>query len=215
MSGLYHRIYCGTDYIRARIIEALGGRPFDRSYFESLFGRRVDPWLYVSAVQQERMELICKLVPETDYPLLEVGCAEGVLSRRLAEKAKAIVATDLSMTAIRRARNFCTGASNLHYVQSDALFPPFQRRFGVVVCAGVLVYLTDRRRLLQSVEKISRLLLPDGWLILEHMWESGGGAIAGKTIHEVLLENKDFTLTDFVQRRNYAISVFQYVSKDR
>lgn len=190
-----------------------GKRSFDRNYFETLFGRKQDPWNFLSSHQQERLQLLLDHVPETEGAVLEVGCAEGIFTEALSGKARAVVAMEISMHALKRARQRCRPLRRrVHFVQADLLHLPFCKPFSAVICAGVLVYLTERNQLERTAQRILDLVAPGGFLVLEHLWESTGAELDGSRIHDHFACMPQMQVLRLTRHDEYGISVFQQKS---
>ena len=71
--------------------------------FEDVFAVD-DPWEYGSAYEQRKYKETLALLPRHMGSALEVGCAEGVFTQMLAERADRLLAVDVSQTAIARRR---------------------------------------------------------------------------------------------------------------
>jgi 2-polyprenyl-3-methyl-5-hydroxy-6-metoxy-1,4-benzoquinol methylase len=86
-------------------------------------------------------------------PALEVGCGEGVIAERLAQRWPRVVALDLPDAGLRREWASRPGPGYLH---ADAQRLPFpDGHFGVVVAAEVLEHLPDPRRGLTELARVT------------------------------------------------------------
>jgi len=74
--------------------------------------------------------------------ILEVGCGFGGFCIKIAKKGGDVVGLDISLSAIRKARNLAKRASirsQIDFVVGDAQFLPFRDRSGeIVVCSETL-----------------------------------------------------------------------------
>jgi ubiquinone/menaquinone biosynthesis C-methylase UbiE len=183
-------------------------RAFPRNYFEQLFVTSDDPWIYESEHQQERLELLLSSMRLAECPVLEIGCAEGHFTQRMAERYPEIVAMDLSIQALKRARDRIA-SDRVKFLQGDLLNLPFSKPFNTIVCAGVLVYFTEENLFQQAVSQIDRVLAPHGFLVIENMWEKSAGNLSGELIHNHLCSHTDLALVEITKRHEYGISVFQ------
>jgi ubiquinone/menaquinone biosynthesis C-methylase UbiE len=184
-------------------------RAYPKNYFERLFETRDDPWKYEGGHQQERLHLLQSVIPQSEELTLEIGCAEGHFTGMLTSRCKHVVAMDLSLLALKRAQSRMDDRSNVTFIEADLLHLPFQRGFHTIVCAGVLVYFTEKGLFEQAVSQICRVLAPGGFLILENMWEKSAGNLKGQFIHDHFCSMESLELIQNIKRKEYGISVFQ------
>src|SRR6476620_9800597 len=78
----------------------------DADALERLFRVREDPWHFLSDPYEEaRLTFLQQLVLRVPHrSILEVGCAEGMLTAWLTTVAERVVAVDVSATACARTR---------------------------------------------------------------------------------------------------------------
>lgn len=102
---------------------------------------------------------------------LEVGCAEGHLTRRLAAHVGELVACDMVDEALRRARNTCAELRNICFLEIDVRrdWPP--GTFDLIVCSDVLYYFS-KREVREIVRQSARHVRPDGFLLFANEWHS-------------------------------------------
>jgi SAM-dependent methyltransferase len=84
-------------------------------YFEKLYRDDPDPWDFETSDYEagKYAETIKSLGSEQAASALEVGCANGVLTRSLADHCQSLLAIDVSATALRAAQLRC---ANLRHV---------------------------------------------------------------------------------------------------
>lgn len=135
------------------------------------FGKRPDPFGYTNtpyeAARLEAMDQALGTVPLG--AALEVGCAEGHFTEKLAKRAARVIALDISAVALERARKRAPAA----FIEADlmtwdpGLFAPFD----AIVLGDVLYYL-DRPGVSGEFEalfpRVASWLKPGGRLILAH-----------------------------------------------
>lgn len=93
--------------------------------------------------------------------LLEIGCAEGFMTRELTEKASQIIASDIALSYLKRAKVKVPDAS---FARLDIHNIPFgDNIFDTVVCAEVLEHALSPFR---ALEEMHRVLKPSGFLII-------------------------------------------------
>lgn len=94
--------------------------------------------------------------------VLDVGCGEGVLARRLAEVAGRVTAIDRHRPSIERARAH-PGAGAIDYVVGDVLTEPLApASFDAVVAVASLHHLGTRT----GLDRLAGLVKPGGTLVV-------------------------------------------------
>lgn len=166
-----------------------------QAYWEDLF-QKPDPWNYGSRYEQEKYARQLMLLP--DHPIgmaLELACAEGRFTEKLAPRVERLVATDISKTALKRAHDRCREQSNIEYRQLDLASDPLPESLDLIVCSEVLYFLEDEAELERVARRLAAALKPGGYLLSAHAfvltddlsrtgfdWRSPWGA---KTINQV------------------------------
>lgn len=124
---------------------------FGKRYFEKVFARS-SPWgydtsEYENAKYQRQLEAIKRYSP-APKSILEIGCAEGIHTRMLAEafpEAK-VLALDICGLAIERAKECCCSFPNIELVEGD-IIELFRKdrlgcnRFDIIIQSESLYYL--------------------------------------------------------------------------
>jgi SAM-dependent methyltransferase len=97
-------------------------------------------------------------------PALDLGCGEGLLVRRLAERVDAVTGVDVSGEMIRLARERSASLDNVTFVEGDFLDAHDLRpgSYGFV-SAVAMIHHVDFGRALRAME---RLLAPGGRLVV-------------------------------------------------
>ena len=140
------------------------------------FGRREDPFSYETApYESSRLSAMdAALGPGALGSVLEVGCAEGHFTVKLAGRASRVVAVDISAVALARARRRAPSAA---FVEADLLTwePGPEAPFDAVVLGDVLYYL-DRPGVGAEFDglfaRVASWIRPGGRLVLAHGFSS-------------------------------------------
>ena len=145
-------------------------RSIDPDWFEELFAREGDPWDFeTSAYERAKYDDTLAHLPAAPIGrALEVGCANGVLTERLALAVRELVATDVSATALAAARERCAGRANIRFLEQRAPREMPPGPFDLVVLSEV-VYYWDRADVARLADWVrSGGVEPGGHLLLVH-----------------------------------------------
>lgn len=183
------------------------------------FFQTADPWDYESAYEVEKYEHALSLLPEgRPARALELACAEGHFTQRLAQRVDALVAVDIASEALKRARAR-TGADHVQFVRADLFTDALpDGPFDLIVCAEVLYYAQDRATLADVAARIAGALAPGGRVILTHAnlvsddpttagfdW---GHRIGAATISEVFAQTPGLALAHEIATPLYRVQAF-------
>lgn len=136
-------------------------------YWESIFDR-VDPWEYRNDYETFKYDQTLDLIREIPIATaLEIACAEGEFTRRLAAHAGHVLATDIAPTAVARAAEACADLNNCAFQRLDLLTEDPPASYDLIVASEVLYYL-EPDALAAFTEKVSRHLNPGGIFLTAH-----------------------------------------------
>jgi SAM-dependent methyltransferase len=142
----------------------------DAAYFEGMFQGAADPWdLETSPYEQAKYAHTLQALAGRTYELgFEVGCAKGVLTQGLADHCRALLAIDVSETALEAARERCAPIDHVAFAQMT--FPkqaPIGSAFDLILLSEV-VYYWDDADIGRAADWIGSHLAPGGDLLLVH-----------------------------------------------
>jgi SAM-dependent methyltransferase len=139
------------------------------AYFEALYRRDPDPWKFETSEYEKGKyaATIAALGSERSECALEVGCANGLLTRALAAHCEALVAIDVSPTALRRAEARCADLSNVTFRLAGLPDDPIPGAFDLIVLSEVAYY-WDARDAERAAATFRRLGRPGGRMLLVH-----------------------------------------------
>ena len=141
------------------------------------FGKREDPFAYgTTPYEAARLEAMDKALGNAPIgAALEVGCAEGHFTARLAARAARVIALDISSVALERARKRAPAA----FIEADLMTwdPGMFAPFDAIVLGDVLYYL-DRPGVSEEFAalfpRVASWLKPGGRLLLAHGYAGDG-----------------------------------------
>jgi len=153
------------------------------NYFETKFLNEQEPWNYSSrAVEILRHEFILDLLKsfQPKYnKILEVGCALGRFTKQLYEIAGEIYAFDISITAVKKARERCSNMITEKYGDlekknrcfffsaSATAFPFHNNTFEIVLlCDGIISWELNKEQRAAALENAYNSVIEGGHVIL-------------------------------------------------
>ncbi|MET3891941.1 SAM-dependent methyltransferase [Bosea sp. OAE506] len=160
-------------------------RSLPPAYFEGMFKGTPDPWGFeTSRYEQNKYDHSIAALSGRRYgQAFEIGCANGVLTQRLAHHCDDLLAVDVSETALASARARCAGQHNVRFACMN--FPgdtPTGASFDLIMLSEVAYYWDDAD-LAHAARELVALLAFGGDLLLVH-WtgatdypQSGDGAV--------------------------------------
>ena len=100
--------------------------------------------------------------------VLELGCAEGLFTEMLSEKADDILAVDISDRALKRASARCAGFENVKFEQHDIAQGIHEGVFDLIICSELLYYLRDCYAVERFAGQVKEALPLGGYLLMTH-----------------------------------------------
>ena len=141
----------------------------DSEWFEALYKGGGDPCNFAtSSYEREKYDHTLASLPRDQFgSVLEVGCANGVLTQRLAPRCDRLLGVDVSPTALAAATERCTGLTNVTLEQrrlpEEAPPGPFD-----LILLSEVVYYWDSDDLLRLAEYLTDAVPSGGHLLLVH-----------------------------------------------
>jgi peptidoglycan/xylan/chitin deacetylase (PgdA/CDA1 family)/SAM-dependent methyltransferase len=194
-------------------------------YWEEVFAEE-DPWDYGnSAYESWKFDQTLALLPAQRFArALELGCAEGHLTSRLAPLVGELVAVDISPTAVERARRRCAGLANVQSRVLNLATDALPTKLDLVVCSEMLFYL-PLSVLHEVAPKMAASLKSGGYLLLAHGnliaddktrtgfdWDHPFGA---KTIGEVFGALPQLALVKELRTPLYTVQLYRAIAGAR
>lgn len=185
----------------------------DADWFEALYRDQGDPWNFAgSPYERAKYDHTLASLPQDRFgAVLEVGCANGVLTRRLAARCDHLLGVDVSPTALAAARTRCADLPNVTLEQRTLPAETPAGPFDLILLSEV-VYYWDSGDLAGMATCVSQSLRSGGYLLLVH-WtgdtdypKSGDAAVGelrrdlGDDVREITLERREQYRLDLWQR---------------
>lgn len=175
--------------------------------FENRYRNNEDPWNYKASPYErgKYQVMIDSLSRERFAGAFEPACSIGELSAMLATRCDRLLATDVSETAVRRARERCAGFTNVHIecrdlrdaLRKNAIEaghnefddPDPDADFELIVFSEVGYYF-DVASLALLARRLAGLLRPHGEFIAVH-WRghSPDHVLHGDEVHRTLFDS--------------------------
>ena len=139
------------------------------AYFQALYRDDADPWDYAgSAYEAGKYDATLDALPLARYRrAVELGCSIGVLTRRLAARADALLALDVSPDALAEAARRCADLGHVAFERRALPDEAPDGPFDLAVLSEVGYYLSapDLDRL---ADRLADTVEPGGHLVLVH-----------------------------------------------
>ncbi len=137
--------------------------------WEEYFSLKEDPFGYNTPYEVEKFERTINILPNPgDKTVVEVACAEGHFSKRLAPHVGKLLSSDISETAVQRAQQRCADLQNVEFKALDLVKDPLPTGVDAVFCAEVLYYLPDDETVRGVAQKMHDAVKPGGHVIIVH-----------------------------------------------
>lgn len=138
-------------------------------YFEQLYREQGDPWQFATSIyEREKYQHSLDALPQPHYEsALEIGCSIGVFTRQLAGRCGALLAVDVSSSALAMAQERCAGLDHvtfaLRQIPQQTVAGPFD-----LILLSEVAYYWDRADLRRAAEVIGTAAAPMADLLLVH-----------------------------------------------
>ncbi|MEM9348802.1 MAG: glycosyltransferase [Pseudomonadota bacterium] len=195
---------------------------YGTSYWEEVFANQ-DPWDYSNNYEQTKYGQTIALLPERKFErALELACAEGHFTQILAPLVEELTATDISETALLRAKEACADHSNITYQQLDLKNGKIPGKFDLIVCSEVLYYFESRKSLAKIARKLADHLTPGGMILMAHgkiavnaATETGfdwGHPFDARSIGDIFAKDPGLIIVEEAWSDIYGIQLFEAVT---
>jgi LmbE family N-acetylglucosaminyl deacetylase/SAM-dependent methyltransferase len=167
---------------------APGAASIPAGWFTDFYSRHQDPWGFETRwYEQRKRSILMSALPTRELGhVLEIGCATGLLTRELADRATSVTALDPVPAALEAARTRVDADRRVTFVTGSIPADWPDGTFDTIVFSEVGYYLS-RDDLATTITRIEHSLSPDGCVIACH-WRHpvAGYPQTGDAIHAAL-----------------------------
>ena len=160
------------------------------AFFEKIYRADEDPWSFAtSEYEQRRYAAIVDAVRGRRYKhAFEPGCSIGLLTVQLASLCDLVDATDISPTAVERARLRTQHLANVR-TTCGALPDLIPRgKFDLIVFSEIGYYFTEDQLVFIANQLINRMRKSGVFLAAHWLGESPDHLLSGDRVHEILAQ---------------------------
>ncbi len=158
-------------------------------YFEARYRAKRDPWNFENSdyERQKYVATLSSLARPRYGSALEVGCSIGIFTEMLSERCDAVVAIDVSETALRACRERCKDKA--HVAVRKAAVPGDwpQGRYDLIIFSEVLYYL-NREDIAATARRTKKSLNPGAEVLLVHWLGGASDPLIGHEAAELFLQ---------------------------
>jgi SAM-dependent methyltransferase len=172
-----------------------------QQFFEAKYKEARDPWSFCSNdYELDRYSAtLGALNHRRNRHAFEPGCSIGILTARLAAICDRVDASDISPTAVERAREFCEHLPNVNIVCSSLPDDLPLEMFDLIVFSEIGYYF-NQQELFHVGSHLVDKLEPSGTLLAVHwLGHSVDHLLGGDVVHETLSSLQGLSL-DFSAR---------------
>lgn len=183
-------------------------------YFERLYTETADPWGFEkSPYEAAKYAATLSALPQDRYrTAFEIGCANGVLTERLADRCDRVLAIDVAEAALARARQRCADQGGVEIQRMEVPGEwPAGALFDLVLVSEVGYYLAppDLARL---AARCAASAPPGGHLVLVHWTGATDYPISGDDVHELFLTDPAWRSVRAGRTADYRLDVLERTS---
>ncbi len=186
-----------------------GERSDRRETFERLFANGDDPWgLQTSDYERAKRDATLAALGGRRFTRgLEIGCATGLITERLAPWCDDLFAMDISQTALERARARLAGHRSVRFIQGEVPSYWPSGSFDLIVLSEVLYFLS--REEIGQVARASWRSLQQGGVCLLVNWTGANDLpVGGSEAVALFGEARNWRLERHRAEETYRIDCF-------
>ena len=146
------------------------------SSFDTIFDARPDPWESGTTAEQERFAVTLSMLEASQthrfQSAVELGCAEGIFTSRLAPMCVNLLGLDFSEVALTRARKRLAGYPGVAFRRWDMRHDGLFELFDLVVAMGVLTSLYRPGDVRRTADTVIESVNSGGFLLFSDVRQS-------------------------------------------
>ena len=128
-----------------------------------VLSKNKNPWAKIIKYEKESTKNIINMLQKIPHDsILEVGCADGKLTKELIKYADTVVGIDVSSSAVERARK---KVSKAKFFVSSLEDYSTKEKFDLIICSEVLYYIKDEKKALSKLKKLGRHLITSHFFV--------------------------------------------------
>ncbi len=172
-------------------------------YFEDLYREKGDPWDFeTSPYEAAKYARTLQALPSPRVgSILEVGCANGVLTAQLGTRCDELLAIDVSDTALAAARVRCASLPHIRFENRQLPENSPDGCFDLILLSEVVYYL-DRPDVERLAAYLRRSTRSGGHLLLVHWLGETDYPLSGDAAVDALRSDLDEAVTVVTAERH-------------
>lgn len=188
-----------------------GADTLDKSFFDSFYAGRDDPWGFETRwYEQRKRDILLASLPHHEYgSALEIGCSTGKLTEGLASRASRLLAVDIAADPLRVAAERLSDRENveLRRLKIPEEWP--EGEFDLIVLSEVGYYWSPAD-LERTLDRIVGALTDDGTVVACH-WRHPVAEypLAGDDVHAALAARTEIVGTVLHREEDFVLEVFR------
>ncbi len=163
-------------YLAMVLRQMLEDRWASPSTFNKIFSASADPWASTGPTEQERFAVALRTLAASRKSrfqnAVELGCAVGIFTEKLAPLCDKLVALDFSHVALAHARTRLGSSESVTFKPWDMRNETLHGSFDLVVAMDVLSLLYRPGEVRRACDMIVAAIEPGGYLLLTEVRQS-------------------------------------------
>lgn len=144
--------------------------------FDDIFEAQPDPWESSTSAEQERFAVTMSMLDASNRAgfesAVELGCAEGIFTERIAPLCRSLEGLDFSEIALERARKRLARYPNVTFRRWDMRNESLRSKYDLIVAMGVITSLYRPGDVRRMCDRIVKAIQPGGFLLFSDVRQS-------------------------------------------
>ncbi len=182
----------------------------DPAYFQALYADEADPWGFeTSPYEAAKYAATLAALPRSRYArAFEAGCANGVLTERLARRCDRLLAVDVAPDALDRARSRLADVPGVTVERRAMPDEMPAGPFSLAVVSEVGYYLSADR-LAEWADRLAQAVEPGGHLVLVHWTGPTDYPLTADDVHDLFLGRDGWRAVHGDRQPQYRLDVLE------